>query len=1030
MDADQNLLFGMLALQNGFVDRHLLLAALEHWSSDPTQRLDALLASSGSLDADQCRVLWALVEQHVRLNERHVEHSNAAARHDHAWHSAALDGSATGKPGPVVKHVEAAGRPIQPPRATAATMKGAQNVADEYKTQPAAAGNTTSSGRRFDILRPLAKGGIGQVWVAQDMELRREVAFKELQEQYADNDEFRDDFVLEAEITGGLEHPCIVPIYGLGQHPDGRPFYAMRFVRGESLHEALEQFHAESTMRTDPGKRSLKLHKILARFVHACNAVEYAHSRGVIHRDLKPLNIMLGKFGETFVVDWGEAKALDRLSQPSNNDEPRLQTSCNRDTDRMGKPVGTPAYMSPEQAEGRHDLLGPASDVYSLGATLYHILTGRAPIGESDSGAALQKAIKSDVRPAREVNKSVPTALAAICQKAMAVKPTDRYRSARALADDVEHWLADERVSAHVEAWPHRAFRVMRHHKSTTAAFAAALAMLVFGGGFAVELARRENDRTRAYDLAEALLTANPAAVGHLLDALHPYGALAAASVRECQQHEAQKVLRGGGQAADAEAAKAVAEMHRLRVAYALADLGEADLQIGFLLERLPNLPADECRNLIAALQKDAPAAVKQLVPQASKADDVKSRVRYAIVALHLGDAGPARRCLRIGADPTLRTTFIHDFAEWHGDLRDIVALLRRERDRDVLSGLCAAIGRVPSDSLPREERLAALEVLKKLSHQAADGATHSASRWALKRWKQPAQPIPGGNAAENPGKRWYVNSQQMTMIELSPDGNQSGPAIGALRPFYLASREVTIEQFARFVEDDKSFASEHAADSWASVSHRETPACPVNNVNWLHAILFCNWLSAQEGLPTAYTNRGGAAAREGHSGEAAFDAWQCDLNSAGYRLPTKAEWQWACRAGSAERFDFHFGDEESLLSEYGWYLNNAAFRVQPVGTKLPNAFGIFDMHGNVEEWCWDTFDSGAAQSLIDRAGQKRMHLLKPAAADGRTVCGGNCNNPAADCAWDQIRGVPSSGQAEWPAIGFRVARSKTSTEQ
>ena len=148
------------------------------------------------------------------------------------------------------------------------------------------------------------------MWVARDEELHREVALKELQQSFADDPDKRQRFVVEAEVTGALEHPGIVPVYGLGHYSSGRPFYAMRFVRGDSLKEAIARFHDPDAAHHSSSERALELRKLLGRFVDVCQAIEYAHNRGVLHRDLKPGNIMLGKYGETLVIDWGLAKAM------------------------------------------------------------------------------------------------------------------------------------------------------------------------------------------------------------------------------------------------------------------------------------------------------------------------------------------------------------------------------------------------------------------------------------------------------------------------------------------------------------------------------------------------------------------------------------------------------------------------------------------------------------------------------------------------------------------------------------------------
>ena len=185
----------------------------------------------------------------------------------------------------------------------------------------------TTGGQRFRILRPHARGGLGAVFVALDAELNREVALKQILDGHADDPVSRQRFLVEAEITGGLEHPGIVPVYGLGTYDGGRPYYAMRFIKGDNLKEAIESYHAVAATESDPGRRSLHLRQLLRRFTDVCNAIEYAHSRGVLHRDIKPGNVIVGRHGETLVVDWGLAKPTGSVEPVSDGGEGTLMPS-------------------------------------------------------------------------------------------------------------------------------------------------------------------------------------------------------------------------------------------------------------------------------------------------------------------------------------------------------------------------------------------------------------------------------------------------------------------------------------------------------------------------------------------------------------------------------------------------------------------------------------------------------------------------------------------------------------------------------
>jgi serine/threonine-protein kinase len=343
-----------------------------------------------------------------------------------------------------------------------------------------------------------------------DAELNREVALKEIQERFADQPSARSRFLREADVTGNLEHPGIVPVYSVGCHADGRPFYAMRFIRGESMQDTIRRFHAPQAQGLQPqaqglqplGFHSLEFRDLLGRFVTVCNTIAYAHARGVLHRDVKPANVMLGPFGETLVVDWGLARLLEEPdAERTTADRPIVAGASLRESaTEMGQVIGTPAYMPPEQAEGILDRMGPQSDVFALGATLYSLLTGQPPYHGDD---ALGQARRAEWVPARQRNRSVPAALDAICRKAMARRPEDRYASARDLSEEVQRYLADEPVAAHAEPLTDRVRRWGRRHRG--AVIAAVVLLLAGVVGLSVGLWAVE--RQRGYTL-EALDTA------------------------------------------------------------------------------------------------------------------------------------------------------------------------------------------------------------------------------------------------------------------------------------------------------------------------------------------------------------------------------------------------------------------------------------------------------------------------------------------------------------------------------------------
>lgn len=476
--ADRNLLIGVLALQMNFVTREQLVNAMGIWVLNKEKKLDQIFAEQKNIDAKARELLDSFVDKHLELHGGNLQDSLAVTMATDEGLQNALS--------------EVVDTDLENSIQTVSTRRIGES------TSPLPASSIPSPKGRYHVLRPHARGGLGKVSIALDQELNREVALKEILDRHAENHDSRTRFVLEAEITGSLEHPGIVPVYGFGQDSGGLPFYAMRFIRGESLQDAIDELHSKKTQRVtdvdngasvsstvdaDASFRSVTSRRLLQTMIEICNAIEYAHSRAIVHRDIKPNNVMLGKYGETLVVDWGLAKPTSRDNRHSIGQEQTLRPvmGSNASATEHGSVVGTPAYMSPEQAAGRLDQVGPLSDVYSLGATMFHLLTGERPFKECDSESILSHVQTGEFRHPREINPLLPKPLEAICLKAMSKEPKNRYSSPRQLANDLDRFLADDSIHAFDEPFTARTRRWMRRHPRSVAALAATIVVSLTG---------------------------------------------------------------------------------------------------------------------------------------------------------------------------------------------------------------------------------------------------------------------------------------------------------------------------------------------------------------------------------------------------------------------------------------------------------------------------------------------------------------------------------------------------------------------
>jgi tetratricopeptide (TPR) repeat protein len=391
--------------------------------------------------------------------------------------------------------------------------------------QPGGAAAQEARCGRYVLERFVAKGGMGEIWLAEDPAIGRSVALKRM---LGNKQAAQARFVVEAQITGQLEHPGIVPIHELGTTPDGQPFYTMKFVRGRTLKDIILEYHA--ALKKDGRPREVEELRLLQNFVSLCQTVAYAHSRGVLHRDLKPENVMLGSYGETLVLDWGIAKVLGQPEAAPEVPYVHLQGPGRETETRVGAIMGSPSYMAPEVAAGLNDRVDQVSDVYLLGATLYEILTGVLPRRAKTVMELIKKAQSEPPVPPRQINRHVSRPLEAICLKAMALRKEDRYQSALELADDVQRCVAGEPVSAYREGLLARAWRWARRHRTalTRAAVAAAFLVVVAAGTVALreaERRRQEAAREAAVLRRQEQARAEVKEFRRLADVMHYYAA-------------------------------------------------------------------------------------------------------------------------------------------------------------------------------------------------------------------------------------------------------------------------------------------------------------------------------------------------------------------------------------------------------------------------------------------------------------------------------------------------------------------------
>jgi serine/threonine protein kinase len=412
MSVEHHLLFAVLAFEDELIDLQQLTAACRAWADDKSKPLADLLVERGWINDDDRKFLEKQASKKLAKHQNDPRVTlNAVTRGDVC---------------------DALRKEVDDSEVRQSLSSWPSDAPVLIETLGQTLGEAEQPKTKYTWISEVGAGGLGKVWLARDNDLSREVALKEIKPGSASREAVR-RLIKEAQITGQLQHPGIVPVYEVSL--EGRPFYTMKLVRGETLSQAIREHHEQKQSgNEDP----LSERRLLSIFLNVCDAIAYAHSRGVIHRDLKPDNIVLGEYGEAIVLDWGLAR---QVSSDDEDTAPIVVTEDGRtDATQAGQKLGTPGYMSPEQASGRIEHMDERTDIYGLGAILFEILTGQSPHQRdttdsvtSGIAALLHRIATGETPRAQSIDGTISNELDAICATAMATHRDKRYQTAKDL---------------------------------------------------------------------------------------------------------------------------------------------------------------------------------------------------------------------------------------------------------------------------------------------------------------------------------------------------------------------------------------------------------------------------------------------------------------------------------------------------------------------------------------------------------------------------------------------------------------------
>ncbi len=809
----------------------------------------------------------------------------------------------------------------------------------------------------YELRRLISRGGMGTVFAAWDPTLQRHVAIKIIAGKQIDGRVYR-QFIRESSAAAKLNSDHVVTIHAVGDQADF-PFLVMELIEGPSLKQWISE------------KGAIPAREAAEVICQAAVGLSHAHEAQLIHRDVKPANILLvptprNEFAwRAKLIDFGLARSLDRDQWESS--------------DQLI--AGTPAYMSPEQLT-HPDQVDQRADIYGLGATLYQLLTGIPPFQGATVELLRRIQFEEPVAP-RRLNRDIPIDLNSICLKAMCKEPSGRYATALELAEDLRRFLAGESTKARPVSGLRWMVRWVRRYPRTAAINAAlviAVFVLIAGGLITANVLSVKNRQ-----LAEQEMAQWTAAVKRIADANPGALPLAIESVDLSQTEiisQLQEILDNIVYDRQAKVNAAIALAHSDQPAI------EPVLEATYQSFRSPW----QCQNLIAALQRISglnDAHWQEVIARMEAADmgsqDLQDAVaRVAIVAAAVGHPKYMSQLCKLDAsDPQRRTTVIHLLPEFHPSCFQVSEFLRRETDSNILYAYGCGLALMKPLEYSVLERMEIQRSLQALIAATEDAGVLAAAASAIRVWGgravMPEAADYGRAFWAGPDDLWLVRieSGRQRLGRLNPDVMYEGYPphdVTLTRPFYLADREINWRQFKLFLQDATVSDDDKPVNWRESFANRlataEFDELPATEVSWIDAVLFCNWLSQRCQLRPVYrrlSTKWKWSSRNDPNEIREVNGFEWDREADGFRLPTEAEWEFACRAGSET--DYHFGNDESLISSY---VNVSNFRRKPLvpgRSLLPNRFGIHEMHGNVWEWCFDWHQNLGQEPLVDPYG-------------------------------------------------------------